>query len=791
MHDIHVFVGNSCRTHKTIKLSTINTFAALRRRFRSSKDIGRLDLVVVGGNNLVLTPKVTITDTNDNESNADAASMVTNSSRSQRETNTTIPKDSTSSASISNVESTNEIHCTFDCNNTNVSSHASPITNHHSCASDHENENAQHASQQHLATTSTCNSNNNESLRNNHTASSSNVIASNATNTQHPNQLDLNDLSDSSCSDYEPATTNTNSNSIATSTPTRARRIVNPPNYYSPAAYSQTHSRNNVALSQFNSCTTSTSTSTNTNNNNNIANDEGNIASGRTLILSSDSEIEENNNSTFISPISQPSKGFQIGELWYKNEDDIPLSENNLKSRSDLFRSNLVKLYGYTPPFTIQMPENITHYTWQVDVENMDQKDFENTKHIHKMFMKKIRRYKRNPRKLFKSTSIYFTGENQLGTDAGGLTTEAIERFATSFLSIFQQKHPDLFEVLNDNYITIKRIPKTSSERDIIKEFLFVCEYIIIHTGHFPTLCDPTLLISIFNYSFKLEDIFYSPYNCPFPCMEKDYMLDFHKLCRNKPSSGILDQHVADESPLGMILEYIEFRGVHKVQVDRALKKGEFPIFMKKDYHKRSVEVGKWCAKELLPIVLSMCGIKPHEMCQMINHFDEPFLYWSHYQPVNHIDDFIECLQSESKDIITNTVSFIKRNAGCDIVDLMDKNLIREIVFKDKEDISTDQVEQLLKCFIVMYLYLAPPKLISSFYESITSKKYHLGYRGIKFIFNEDHTIERPHFMRVASCYLEVEFFTCKELSTTLLESYKNFSFNFDLQLDSLSYTTC
>ena len=212
---------------------------------------------------------------------------------------------------------------------------------------------------------------------------------------------------------------------------------------------------------------------------------------------------------------------------------------------------------------------------------------------------------------------------------------------------------------------------------------------------------------------------------------------------------------------------------------------------MKKEYHKRSVEVGKWCAKELLPIALSMCGIAPHELCQMINHFDDPFLYWSHYQPVNHIDEFIECLESESKDIITNTMSFIKSNAGCDIVDLVDKNLIHKIVFQDKEDIRTDQIEQLLKCFIVMYLYLAPPKLISSFYESITSKKYHLGYRGIKFIFNDYHTIERGYFMRVASCYLEVEFFTCKELSTTLLKSYKNFSFHFDLQLDSLSYTTC
>ena len=70
MFDIHVFVGNSCRTNRTIKLSTINNFAQLRRRFRNSNQLNRLNLVIVGGNNLVLTPKISIADRDDNSNSS-------------------------------------------------------------------------------------------------------------------------------------------------------------------------------------------------------------------------------------------------------------------------------------------------------------------------------------------------------------------------------------------------------------------------------------------------------------------------------------------------------------------------------------------------------------------------------------------------------------------------------------------------------------------------------------------------------------------------------------------------
>ena len=93
-----------------------------------------------------------------------------------------------------------------------------------------------------------------------------------------------------------------------------------------------------------------------------------------------------------------------------------------------------------------------------------------------------------------------FARENELGTDAGGLTTEAIERFATSFASAYHKKHPRIFKILEDSHIAIKGMPKTAEDKNIISNLLFATKSIIIHAGHFPTLCDPALSISIFNY---------------------------------------------------------------------------------------------------------------------------------------------------------------------------------------------------------------------------------------------------------------------------------------------------
>ena len=123
------------------------------------------------------------------------------------------------------------------------------------------------------------------------------------------------------------------------------------------------------------------------------------------------------------------------------------------------------------------------------------------------------------------------------------------------------------------------------------------------------------------------------------------------------------------------------------------------------------------------------------------------------------------------------------------ILYIEDKNVIRDVVVKDDEEATLKEIELLLKCYLVIYLYSAPPKHISILYESITSKKFLLGYRGIRFSFSHDTSIEREYFMKVSSCYLEAEFYIVPELLDSLLVDYNTFVIGIDAMLDSLKYS--
>ena len=133
-----------------------------------------------------------------------------------------------------------------------------------------------------------------------------------------------------------------------------------------------------------------------------------------------------------------------------------------------------------------------------------------------------------------------------------------------------------------------------------------------------------------------------------------------------------------------------------------------------------------------------------------------------------------------------DTVSYIKNIIHDEFNELVDKNIIREVVIEDDDKITVDQIEKLFKFFLVICLYLAFLKLISCLYESITNKKYLLGYRGIRFLFNQDLSAYREYFMKVSSCYLEAEFFIREEMNKSLLFNYNEFSLRMDTQLDSL-----
>ena len=188
---------------------------------------------------------------------------------------------------------------------------------------------------------------------------------------------------------------------------------------------------------------------------------------------------------------------------------------------------------------------------------------------------------------------------------------------------------------------------------------------------------------------------------------------------------------------------------------------------------------------------LAICDIPHHEFCQMLNHTDDIVaLYWSHYQPVNSMEEFIECVQLPTKEMILKIIKILKQWMLVEnVINIENKNDIRDFVVQDDEDATLEEIELLFKCYLIIYLYSAPPKHISILYESITSKKFLLGYRGIKFSFSHDTSIEREYFMRVSSCYLEAEFYIVPELLDSLLVDYNTFINGMDAMLDSMKYS--
>lgn len=139
----------------------------------------------------------------------------------------------------------------------------------------------------------------------------------------------------------------------------------------------------------------------------------------------------------------------------------------------------------------------------------MRQNDFEEDADcVCDWFCRRIEHCKNNPRKLHKLITIIFVGDADLAIDAVGSSTEAGEQFAASFLSIYQKRYPNIFQILDEKYVVIKEMHKTSSARSIISDFLFATKCIMLHTAYFPTLCNPALLIHMFNYSLKLDNMF-------------------------------------------------------------------------------------------------------------------------------------------------------------------------------------------------------------------------------------------------------------------------------------------
>ena len=193
-----------------------------------------------------------------------------------------------------------------------------------------------------------------------------------------------------------------------------------------------------------------------------------------------------------------------------------------------------------------------------------------------------IKETKYLPRKFVMDRKIKFTGQDELAMDCGGLRVESLERFNNHWLSIVAERHPTLFIKKNDLHITIGHIPKTDKEKKLASRFIVICVFFILHTSRWPTYLDPVLASSMFNYSVKLDDAFYSNYDIPHACLEGVHMRELCHSVRKKATTGLLKDNLDPDSSLGIIKQHAEMTNVSLERVDRELKKGTFTLFVKK-----------------------------------------------------------------------------------------------------------------------------------------------------------------------------------------------------------------
>ena len=89
------------------------------------------------------------------------------------------------------------------------------------------------------------------------------------------------------------------------------------------------------------------------------------------------------------------------------------------------------------------------------------------------------------------------------------------------------EKYPNVLEKLKDNHITTQKGPRSVFDNNKLRKNVATAQFIVLYAGNFPEFFDPTLLVSIFNHPWEVEDVFYAEHAIPHPIYEKEFMIDF------------------------------------------------------------------------------------------------------------------------------------------------------------------------------------------------------------------------------------------------------------------------
>ena len=184
----------------------------------------------------------------------------------------------------------------------------------------------------------------------------------------------------------------------------------------------------------------------------------------------------------------------------------------------------------------------------------------------------------------------------------------------------------------------------------------------------------------------------------PYAYLEGVDMRELYRSVRKKAATGLLKDKIDPDSSLGIIKTHAEMTNVSLERVDRELKKGTFILFVKKQCFLGSVHVGKWIAKNLYRKSLKSLMIESHEFSQMLNHEACRIAnYWSHFQPVKILDDFLQCTETTPLQVILDSKSHIVNNFSCNIKEFNSDDSLRELVLNQDNMNFPEKLTHLFK----------------------------------------------------------------------------------------------
>ena len=96
--------------------------------------------------------------------------------------------------------------------------------------------------------------------------------------------------------------------------------------------------------------------------------------------------------------------------------------------------------------------------------------------------------------------------------------------------------------------------------------------------------------------------------------------------------------------------------------------------------------------------------IEPHEFSQMLNHEACCIAnYWSHFQPVDNLDDFLQCTETTTLQVILDSKSCIENNFSCNMKEFNSVESRRELVLNQDNMIFPEKLKHLFQLCLTMH----------------------------------------------------------------------------------------